>query len=249
MLAFIAYGNRTRVGLNLLSINHFLFASRKLAVITAKQLLTFTLRSPARLLFSLSGLCAIGAFTVVPFFYWSPASEYPLNLRQNSSSNFEVRVRRDAEYQMWLVASRSFAWKPIACLMGTVVPAGDCPSDASVVDITWSLQKDGAELANGPPSDGSGAYYAKDRIGKSLGHLHLNGGERYRLEIHSFKDATKLNRNSLRIVIALAQGETDAFQMTFVSTIVASLTLLALAVIFTLGSALLGSFRPTSRSR
>jgi hypothetical protein len=180
------------------------------------------------ILLTLSVLCAIGAFTVVPLIYWSPSTEFAIKLRKDSQSTFDIHPQHDAEYEIWLVATRSFSWKPIACLMGALRPPSDCTDGGPGVALAWTLETNNSRVASGPPINGSSSYYANDSVGRSLGRVKLTGGEAYRLHVQSLQDVTTLDTASPHIVIKLSQNETDAFEVRFVEVIAVSLALAVL---------------------
>jgi hypothetical protein len=152
----------------------------------------------------LAGLICVGlAYLVGNRFNWEPLKQSVV-LAPGPIESPQFKTDKDGYYEIAIDLDKSMDEERAACLLG-MDPAEDsqhCEGMAGVVDINWTLTRDGQKVVEGNSAD-SREVYTSDRVGRVIGEFWGTRGSRYALALKVKKDGKALASADPRLVVKM----------------------------------------------
>lgn len=163
----------------------------------------------------LTGLLCVGAaYLVGNRFNWEPLKQSVV-LRPGPIETTQFKTDKDGYYEIAIDLDKSMDQERAVCLLG-MDPADDsqgCRGMAGVVDINWSVTREGEKVAEGSSAD-SREVYSSDRVGRVIGEFWGTKDGRYALALKVNKDASALGSANPRLVVKMNDTDSKDYAIT-----------------------------------
>lgn len=163
----------------------------------------------------LAGALCIGlAYLVGNRYDWEPLQE-SVQLSPGPIETGQFRTDKDGYYEIAIDIDKGRDEERAACLLGAdpAQTAEACKDTAGVVDISWSVTRDGQKVAEGNSAD-SRELYTSDRIGRVIGEFWGTRGSRYTLGLKVNKDGKALASADPRLIVKMNDTDSKDYAIT-----------------------------------
>lgn len=148
-------------------------------------------------------LCVALSYAVGNRYNWQPVSQ-PVALTPGPIETAQFETNKDAYYEIAIDVNKNMDAERTECLLG-IDPGQDpqrCKDMASVVDIAWTVTKNGAKVTDGSSAD-SREVYTSDRVGRVIGEFWGTRGSRYAVSLKVNRDGSPLATADPRLIVKM----------------------------------------------
>jgi hypothetical protein len=152
----------------------------------------------------IAGVLCIGlAYLIGNRYNWEPLKQSVV-LAPGPVETSQFNTDKDGYYEIAVDVEKGGDQERAACLLG-MDPAEDargCQGMSGVVDISWSISRDGQKVAEGTSAD-SREVYTADRVGRVIGEFWGTRGSRYALALKVNKDGKALASADPKLIVKM----------------------------------------------
>jgi len=149
----------------------------------------------------------LGVALSVTIYIWSEMMnavplDIPVSLSVGHVRTPDFKTSVDIPYDIDIAFDSGIPLDKLNCLIGMNWQSVQaCTDQPSVLNVNWTLVRDGQNIASGSSTESGRASYSYHKTARDIGSFHAEKGRKYRLEVDVLQDGTQLGRANPRLQV------------------------------------------------